>query len=248
MLTGLGGFLISFSLLHLGVSQMWLRYPVVILLAYCLFLLLLRLWLAFQRAQDRSNLELDFDPSGLADFNPSGLTNYDEAFRFSGTGGDAGGGGAGGSWGESVAASSSSPLASSPSASVSSSASVSGGSTTSSSGGLGLDIDLDSEGCLFILLAIAAIIAGLVAVFYVVYAAPALLAEILLDGVLLTGLYKRLKGIEQRHWLWSAVRRTLLPALLAALFFSLAGFAMQKAAPEARSVGEVWRHITKGER
>lgn len=221
---------------------MWLRYPVVILLAYCLFLLLLRLWLAFQRAQDRSNLELDFDPSGLVDFNPAGSTNYDEAFRFSGTGGDAGGGGAGGSWGESVAASSPSSTAS-----LSSSSSVSGGST-SSSGGLGLDIDLDSEGCLFILLAIAAIIAGLVAVFYVVYAAPALLAEILLDGVLLTGLYKRLKGIEQRHWLWSAVRRTLLPALLAALFFSLAGFAMQKAAPEARSVGEVWRHITKGER
>jgi hypothetical protein len=218
---------------------MWLRYPVVILLAYCLFLLLLRLWLAFQRAEDADHLDPHLDLPSL-DLNPAASTDYSEAFRFSGAGGDAGGGGAGGSWGESVVSSTSSSTAS-----VSSSPSVSGGGGSALSG---LDLDLDSEGCLFILLAIAAILAGLVAVFYVVYAAPALLAEILLDGVLLTGLYKRLKGIEQRHWLWSAVRRTLLPALLAAFFFSLAGYAMQKAAPEARSVGEVWRHFTKGER
>jgi hypothetical protein len=73
-----------------------------------------------------------------------------------------------------------------------------------------------------------------------------LLAEILLDGVLITGLYKRVKKIEQRNWLKTAVKKTLLPAFLVALFFALAGFALQSLAPEAHSVGEVWKSITGG--
>ncbi|MBA2341523.1 MAG: hypothetical protein H0V88_14135, partial [Pyrinomonadaceae bacterium] len=90
---------------------------------------------------------------------------------------------------------------------------------------------------------VVAILGSLVAAFYVVYIAPALLAEILVDGLLMTGLYKRLKGIEQRHWLRAAIRRTLLPVLLVATLFTIAGYAMQRAAPEARSIGDVWEHI-----
>jgi len=82
-------------------------------------------------------------------------------------------------------------------------------------------------------------------VFYVVYVAPALLAEILVDGVLVAGLYRELKGVEQRHWLRSAVRKTLLPALIAAALFSLGGYFLQRAAPKARSVGEVWKYVTE---
>ena len=92
-------------------------------------------------------------------------------------------------------------------------------------------------------LAIVAIVAGLIASLYVVYIAPVLLAEILVDGVLVAGLYKRVKGIEQRHWLRAAVRRTLLPALLVALFFGVAGYALQSAVPEARKIGDVWREV-----
>jgi hypothetical protein len=84
---------------------------------------------------------------------------------------------------------------------------------------------------------------ALVAILYVVYIAPALLAEILVDGILVTGLYRKLKGIEQRYWLRAAVRRTLLPALIAAALFSLTGYALQRAAPKAKSIGEVWKHF-----
>jgi uncharacterized membrane-anchored protein len=68
-----------------------------------------------------------------------------------------------------------------------------------------------------------------------------LLGEILVDGVLVTGLYRRVKHIEQRHWWRAAVRRTLLPALLVAMLFTVAGYAMQKAVPEAHSIGDVWK-------
>jgi len=112
-----------------------------------------------------------------------------------------------------------------------------------------LGLDLDGEGCA-VLLALAALalaaLAGLVVSVYVVYAAPALLAEILVDGLLVAGLYKRMKKVERRHWLRAAVRKTCLPVALTLVSFGLAGYAMQRAVPRARSVGEFWRHITSG--
>lgn len=225
-LTGLGGFLASFSLLHLGLSWMWLRYPLAILFAYSLFLLLLRLWLFLQQPRSNnlgSSIDLpNVDPS----YSPS--PNYGKGFSFSGEGGDAGGAGAGVSWGNSAASTSS--------------------SSSSSAGGGGSflgNLDLDLEEGWLLIIAVVAILGGFLATLYVIYIAPALLAEILVDGVLVTGLYKQLKKVEQRHWLRTAVRKTLLPAILATILFTVAGYAMQKAVPEAQSIGEVWRHITR---
>ncbi len=161
------------------------------------------------------------DPSVL-DFIPSGPSGHGESFQFGG-GGDLGGGGAGGSWGESVSSSSSA---------------VPSGASASHT--VGVDLDLE-EGWL-IVLAIVALVGGLVASFYIIYIAPALLAEILVDGALVAGLYRRVKHIDQRHWLRAAVRQTLLPAFLVALCFTVAGYALQKAVPEANTLGQVWNH------
>src|SRR5829696_9146476 len=49
LLTGVAGFLTSVVLLRLGISPMWLRYPVAILFAYGVFLILLRVWLSLSR-------------------------------------------------------------------------------------------------------------------------------------------------------------------------------------------------------
>ena len=217
-LTALAGFLTSFSLLHSGVRWMWLRYPIAISIAYCVFLLLLALWLWLQKRS------LDTDPS-VIDLIPSGPSGHGESFQF-GEGGDFGGGGAGGTWGES--------------ASSSSSGVSSGGSDSHAVG-----FDLDLEEAWLIVIAIVALIGGLIASFYIIYIAPTLLAEILVDGALVAGLYRRVKRIEQRHWLRAAVRRTLLPALLVALFFTVAGYALQKAIPEAHTMGEVWNHVMR---
>lgn len=220
LFTGLAGFLASFVLLRLGIGGMWLRYPLAILFAYGTFLLLLRFWLSLQRSQNRnSHLALDLAETG-AEIAFSDSPGYGEGPKFGE--GDAGGGGAGGSWEETVSRSTSAPQVS------------------SSSSGSSFDLDLD-EGWL-IIIAIVALIGGLIASLYVIYIAPVLLAEILVDGVLLAGLYRRVNRLEQRHWLQTAVRRTVVPGLLVVVFFTLAGYALQKAVPQANTIGEVWKH------
>lgn len=219
LFTALTGFLTSYWLLHAGFSSMTLRYPVCIAAAYCIFLLLLRLWLGLHNPQTRAgnsydNLVGDL-PVSLADTTINESSRA--AFEFGG-GGDFSGAGAGGSWG-------------------------SGGDLPILDG---VDLGFDSEELGWIILAVIAILGGLLATFYIVWIAPILFAEILVDGVLITGLYHRVKKIERRYWLKTAVKKTLLPAVLAALFFSLAGFAMHKISPEAHSIGEVW-HQTDGE-
>jgi hypothetical protein len=74
---------------------------------------------------------------------------------------------------------------------------------------------------------------------YVVYLAPALLAELLLDAGLAAGLYRRLSRIERRSWLTTAVRNTIVPAALAAGLLAIAGGIMQTVYPSAVSVGGV---------
>ena len=228
LLTGLAGFLVSFTLLRLGVSAMWLRYPVAILFAYGVFLILLRVWLSLSRPRE-------WYLEDVIDTTLEVVTESTDAggAGFSG-GADFAGGGAGGSWGQSV------------STITTTKSSVSTFTSTKSSGSSGFSFDLDLDEGLWVLIAVVALLGAVIAAFYVVYIAPILLAEILLDGVLLAGLYKQVKSIEHRHWLRSALRRTALPAGIIVVFFTIAGYAMQRAAPEAHSIGEVWKHIIGG--
>jgi hypothetical protein len=237
--TGCAGFLTSFALLREGLALMWLRYPLAILSAYAVFLLLLRLWLAAQsRRKDWPDVDLpNVDLTGADLSDVVGRGGGTHGFGFGGAG-DFAGGGAGGAVDGATQAAGFAP---------------SGGGTTGASGGgfldsinLNIDLDFDDEGCAVVLALAAlalAILAGLVVSFYVVWAAPALLAEILIDGLLVAGLYKRVKTAERRHWLRAAVRRTALPVVLTAVSFTAAGYLMQHAAPEARSVGEFWKAV-----
>lgn len=228
LLTGLTGFLVSFALLRLGLTAMWLRYPVAILVAYGMFLILLRVWLSLNRPRDWY-LDKVVDTTLEVVSSDSNVVSGPDF----GGGGDFAGGGAGGSW-QTV------------STVTSTKSSVSTFTTAKSSGSSGFSFDVDLEDAWVLVLVVVALAAALIVALYVVYIAPLLLAEILLDGVLLAGLYKRVKTIEHRHWLRGALRRTAIPAGLVVVFFIIAGFAMQKVAPEASSIGEFWKHITGG--
>lgn len=87
-----------------------------------------------------------------------------------------------------------------------------------------------------VLLALGIVLSSLL----VVWSAPLLFAEILVDALLAAGLYRRLRGLDAQHWMRAALRRTVLPFVLTTLTVAGAGWGMQAYAPEARSVGEVF--------
>ncbi len=229
LVTGCAGFLGSYALLHVGMGRMSVRYPLAILLAYAVFLLLLRGWLFLQQRHERVSGDLGFDLPGIEVDLLSGRNGGRSSSPFRGSSSDAGGAGAGGSWTQSLG----------------------GGHSSASGGGIwdSATVDLDlGEGWLVVLALIAIAITagcGLIATAYFIYAAPSLLAEVLVDGLLIAGLCRRLQRIERRHWLRSVVRRTCVPAVLLAVVFALSGYLMQLAAPEARSIGGFWQAVSK---
>src|SRR5215207_6872003 len=242
--TGAAGFVASFAMLHLGVWRMWIRYPLAVLFAYAAFIVLLRVWLFLHGRRTRSHLDVDLnavDPATemAGDIARDAFGGAGSPLDTFGGGGDFGGAGAGGSWGD--GAGGGLPHASTACDVGRASAGGGGGGGGWPSG---LDFDLDSEGCVFFLLALALIAAGVCASLYVVYAAPLLLAEILVEGVLLSGLYRGMRRARRGgDWLGAALRRTWLPVLLTLLTFAAAGYLLQRAAPRARSIGEAFHMV-----
>ena len=98
---------------------------------------------------------------------------------------------------------------------------------------------LDLDDGLWLARRAACAVAGLVAIGYVIYMAPVLLAEVALDAAIISVLYRRLRRDEQGHWLTTVFRHTWVPAVVLVVFAFVAGFALQQAAPDARSIGAV---------
>jgi hypothetical protein len=76
---------------------------------------------------------------------------------------------------------------------------------------------------------------------WIVYSAPTLFAELLIDGVLSASLYRRLRGLETQHWLGTAIRRTVWPFAITAIIFFVGGEMMHLYYPHAHSLGEAIR-------
>jgi membrane protein implicated in regulation of membrane protease activity len=228
VLTAATGFATSALMLQFGITRMAVRYPTAVALAYFVFVLFLRLWLAWQRRRGRVD-EPTLDIGSL-DLPQSVFRGATKDADFGG-GGGFGGGGAGGSW-------SSAPRPS-PVAAVQSRPHAVGKGPAK-----GWDIDLDPGDGAIIIVPVAAVLVAVLASLYVIYAAPALFAELLLDGLVVTALYKRMKKVERRHWLRCVVRRTWVPAVLTAIIFGVAGHLMQRAVPGAPSIGAFWEAVT----
>jgi hypothetical protein len=107
---------------------------------------------------------------------------------------------------------------------------------TSSSGGGSSWLEAD-DSLFFLVLAIAAAVGSLLTIFYVVYLAPALLAEVLVDAVIIATISRRVASADRRDWTATLIRRTCVPALLLISFLVVGGWALQRLAPDARSIG-----------
>jgi hypothetical protein len=234
--TALAGFATSYSLLHIGLTSMTLRYPLAVGVAYLVFLGLVKLWLRRYRLRTRvtahqgsTQVDLDVLELPIDQLFSFGTTADPAPFSFGGGGGFSGAGG-GTAWGDGPTS------FSSPVASVPSSGGGGGG------GGGSWDLDLD-EGALWLIpvALILAIVLGVIG--YLVYLAPTLFAELLLDAGLAAGLYRRLLRTERRSWLTTAIRTTIVPACFVAALLALAGTIMQAVYPDVMSIGGVVAHL-----
>ena len=217
--TGGFGLLASFTMLQFGVDAMAVRYPLALAAAYLVFLGLIWLWL-------RTNAEDFLDAPDIINLLPDiRMPTAGPGIR-AGGGGDFGGGGAGGSFDGPAAALEGATQA--PLRAV--------GETVGSVG--------DADELAIPLLAIALALGIALASLYVVYVAPILFAEVLVDGALSYALFRHLRGQDPQHWLSSTVRRTALPFAVTAVFLVAVGAAMAAYAPGAKSVGQVIKHAS----
>jgi hypothetical protein len=221
LVTGTAAFWICYLLLSYGVVEMWIRYPMAVLASYPVFVAMLRIWLrdagAPVRKRDRSReSSWDLNPDLPIDIGSA------PAEPFSG-GGGFGGGGVGRSWsgGDSFKSS----VTSSP-----------------KSGGKGGNFSLDIDDAALIIIPILVALSVLIYGFYV---APAILAELLLDGALMAGLYHQFKGVPRQHWIRTCVRKTFWLFVVTAVLLGIAGWATQSAYPHATSIGVLWDTLVR---
>lgn len=213
-LTGGFGLLASFAMLQFGMDSMALRYPLALSLAYLFFLFLIWLWL-------RTNAGDYMDVPDVTALIPRRGSSVGTPELKSGGGGDFGGGGATGSFdapSKALDATASSPL---------------------QSVGESLGSAADADELTIPLMAIALAFGIALASFYIVYIAPILFAEVLVDGALSYVLFRHLQGQDPQHWLASTFRRTALPFAATAVFLMAVGAGMSTYAPGAKSIGQV---------
>lgn len=232
VVAGISGLLTSFVALHLGITRMAVRYPLAVAVAYAVFLGYLWIWLRMHGLRIRSDAHnaLDISPSDLDVVSLPFRSDSTAAFGGFGKGGGFSGSGGGSEWGN--AGASNAPIR----------AAAIAHTGEKSGGGGGIDFG-DGAWVLLVAGIAAALVVG--AAIYVIYIAPVLFAEILLDTALAAGLYHRLRGVDARSWWRSAVRRTILPAVASAVIVAIAGAVMQSVYPEASSIGKVWQAATK---
>lgn len=229
LVVGIGatvGFLTSAFLLWAGVWYMPVRYAVACVLGYAAFVALMNRWLGVQADRESGSNVVEHAVDTLDLTGPilripgrpgGGNTVPGGVFE----GGRSGGAGAAAAFGSPAAPP---PIVVAP---------ASHGSLNSSNSWMP---DLDDDGLkLLPLFAVIAIIVGLFAAVSVVWSAPHLLAEILVDGAIAGGAYRRLK---QTGWTGGIIRRTWKPMLAIFLAFVLLGFAGHYFNPAADSIGD----------
>jgi hypothetical protein len=101
------------------------------------------------------------------------------------------------------------------------------------------DIDLDPGEGIVIAVVLALVASVLVASLWMVWTAPTLFAEVLVDAGISVGLYRRFRRAAEGSWLLTAFRHTAVPFAVVLVVFVLGGAYLQSKFPEARSLGDV---------
>lgn len=212
--------LVSVVLLWLGAHSMAVRYAVAALCGYLCFVGLIRAWVRWKWSHMDFTGDGDLGVSDVIANVPIPLpSRAGPAVGQMFSGGRSGGGGASGSWGSST--------------------------PSSGSGGGGISLDLDTDDLVWLIVALVAAVAGFAAVAYVIWIAPTLLAEVAVNAAVAGKVYHGMRKRDPRHWTADVRRRTGFAALAIIISAAAAGYALQRIAPDARSIGGVWAHLAR---
>ena len=216
------GILSSKLLLVSGVHSLRLRYPIAVMVAYGVFLGLIRLWLWYVSARKQAALRTgSFDIGNLLNLpggggGGSGSSGLPDSVSFGG--GSSGGGGASDMWGEPV-----------QTGFVDAAPAPSGGG--GGWGGIDFDFDLDGDG-IMILILLAALILGIVfAGGYLIYAAPQILPEAAWQFALAGALHKVTK--QKGDWMMAILKASVIPFVIVLVLATVLGFFAHHVCPSA---------------
>jgi hypothetical protein len=218
-------FVTSFVLMSLHVHWMAIRYGVAAVAGYGTFLLLLQAWVRWRWSRVQLNADGNdvIDAGSNLDIPIPSLSGGGSGPSFAGGGGRSGGGGASGAW-------------DSPGQSASS-VKIGGGK----GGGGGLD--LDGDDLFWVIVAVVAAFGGAIAIGYVIWIAPTLLAEAVVDGAVAGKVYHGMQKQDHEFWTEEIFKRTIVSGLVVIVCAIVAGYAFNKIAPEAVSIGGVLAHL-----
>lgn len=256
----LGGLLVSFILLLLGLEAPFLRFPIAVLAAYGLFLLFVDWWLAYIGIK-QSEAELP-DPSSL----PGGSGGSSEpscaAPEVVGRGGTFDGGGASGGWdaetGANVAAAKghvavrakaaaahasleSKAQAGVVTSEVASGAAEAGSGVAEVAAGAGEALGAIEFFPVLILFALVAAFIGVVG--WPIVSAPAVMIETAVDVAVASGLIRSMARKRSSTWFMALVDRTLWKAVLLVAVAVALGIIVRMIDPSADTIGQAVAHL-----
>ncbi|HEX7190959.1 MAG TPA: hypothetical protein VF381_05230 [Thermoanaerobaculia bacterium] len=220
------GLLTVHGLFVIHVAKLWMRYAIAVIVAYAVFLGLLKVWLIYFAICIRhahgtgSSGGVDFDFCDLSSGGSSSGSSSSISDLSSG-GGKFGGGGASGSWGTPE----SQPVITAP---------VSSHGSSSGSGFGGLDLDGDEIVLVLIIIAVATAIIG--AGVYLIWAAPTILSDTAFNAVLASALVHKTKKVSHPEWVGSVLHATAIPFSIVLALTILMGWYAQHICPTALRV------------
>ena len=230
--TSLAGILASKGLLAVGLHNVAVRYPVTVLFAYWVFFAAIKIWLWLMTgAPVRNSRESDSNGLDLIQIPLPSDGSSDAAF--SGGGGSFDGGGASADFGDTLHG-----MASGTADALGGVGDTVGdavGGAVDDEGGLALVVVLG----LLVVLLFSVLGAGL----FLVWQAPAILAEAAFDAVLAASLVRSSKKMNEPDWMGSVFKTTWKPFAVVFALAVVSGWAMHHYLPKVSRLMDVIRMV-----
>lgn len=97
------------------------------------------------------------------------------------------------------------------------------------------------EGCFVVVLLFGLLIAVVWTVFNIITIAPVLMTEVVVDGVLMTIIYRQIRKSGPENWLIPVFKRTYKYVCIILILFTLCGWLFSVIYPKAHTIGDVLR-------